>query len=881
MKLAFAVGSLFLITGVSLPGCTAIQVQPSRFDNALEAAAIRQTSLADIGDNSLILGNGDLNGLLYASGNGKLRLRLTKNDVWDARMDTSGDPELAVIDPATHKIAKGGYPSCSWDKPYPCPLACGVLEFVSAGAGKSWRPIRAEGKINDWAFDGQFATMAIEGRAGASCGWQTDMVPEGKFDKVRIRLSGTGNARHYLDVVTAQGRHIESGWKDTPATQQDVLFDLPAGTTISQILVYAWTKDGARAENRYAAIELQGAGGNQPLDLASATPPPADYRLDIRRAVATVPGRGKESPVSVWAQADRNVFVIDGDAVVVLKPATANFIPKAESGSRDGVEYLLQELPPDSGYPDKGDWAGMSFAVAKAARPGRTAVALVTSFESKQPLEDAINLAQAVLVENSDVLRRRHEQIWQEFWSGSRIDLADTDLRDIWYRNLYFMRCIAKAGVKPVGLYAGLFNDFPAWHGDFHLNYNAQQTYWGWYGCNHAELSQPYEWLIKTYLPRAQWIARQTYGCGGAHFAHTVFMYEPPNPAACKSKNGRQMAFIPYTYTLGDTGWAVQNHWLHYKHYPDRAFLEQEAYPLVKAAAEFYADFAAKCQTNPATGKVLLGPTYSPEHWNLGRDDGTCDIAFARMALKAAVEGAEVLGVDAPRVVRWRQTLERLPDYPRTAGAEPVVVDVAGVPPTTYNVPVPALPVYPAGEVNWFSPEAERQLFARTIDQMKSNGNNDMIILAGARARLSMPDAYRWTKAQFQIRQRPNGTLSIAPRGGGFNGLGHFTEDFAAAGVISEMLLQGVGDTIRVFPSWPADQDAAFENLRAQGGFLVSAEKKAGVVANLQIISTAGGKLRYLNPWTGELAEHNTQPGQTLTISRPPTPPPHPGDPVR
>lgn len=67
--------------------------------------------------------------------------------------------------------------------------------------------------------------------------------------------------------------------------------------------------------------------------------------------------------------------------------------------------------------------------------------------------------------------------------------------------------------------------------------------------------------------------------------------------------------------------------------------------------------------------------------------------------------------------------------------------------------------------------------------------------MAGARARLSMPDAYSWTRAQFQFRQRPNGTLSIAPRGGSFNSLGHFTEDFAAVGVISEMLLQSVADT--------------------------------------------------------------------------------------
>jgi hypothetical protein len=113
-----------------------------------------------------------------------------------------------------------------------------------------------------------------------------------------------------------------------------------------------------------------------------------------------------------------------------------------------------------------------------------------------------------------------------------------------------------------------------------------------------------------------------------------------------------------------------------------------------------------------------------------------------------------------------------------------------------------------------------------------------------------MADAYSWTRAQFQSRQRANGTLSIAPQGGGFNDYGHFTEDFAAAGVITEMLLQSVNDILRFFPAWPTGKDAVFENLRAQGGFLVSAERKANLaVGGVQVRSTVGGSLRFVNPW--------------------------------
>ena len=57
-----------------------------------------------------------------------------------------------------------------------------------------------------------------------------------------------------------------------------------------------------------------------------------------------------------------------------------------------------------------------------------------------------------------------------------------------------------------------------------------------------------------------------------------------------------------------------------------------------------------------------------------------------------------------------------LPDYPCTDGDEPVVVDVAGAPPITYNITVPTTPVFPCDVVTWRSSVETRELFARTIE---------------------------------------------------------------------------------------------------------------------------------------------------------------------
>ncbi len=114
-----------------------------------------------------------------------------------------------------------------------------------------------------------------------------------------------------------------------------------------------------------------------------------------------------------------------------------------------------------------------------------------------------------------------------------------------------------------------------------------------------------------------------------------------------------------------------------------------------------------------------------------------------------------------------------------------------------------------------------------------------------AGARLSVPGAWATMKKEFLKRSRPNGTITLLPG----DGCGHFTEQFAASGAIAELLLQSVGDVIRILPAWPREKPARFENLRAQGGFLVSAEQRDGQLIHLAISSTAGGLLRLLSPW--------------------------------
>jgi hypothetical protein len=91
--------------------------------------------------------------------------------------------------------------------------------------------------------------------------------------------------------------------------------------------------------------------------------------------------------------------------------------------------------------------------------------------------------------------------------------------------------------------------------------------------------------------------------------------------------------------------------------------------------------------------------------------------------------------------------------------------------------------------------------------------------------------------------------LTLNRLGSGINTYGHYTEQFAASMAVSELLLQSVGNIIRVFPAWPKDKAASFRNLRAQGGFLVSASREGGRVTQVEVNSTVDGQLHFLSPW--------------------------------
>jgi len=118
-------------------------------------------------------------------------------------------------------------------------------------------------------------------------------------------------------------------------------------------------------------------------------------------------------------------------------------------------------------------------------------------------------------------------------------------------------------------------------------------------------------------------------------------------------------------------------------------------------------------------------------------------------------------------------------------------------------------------------------------------------------------------------------------------GLSHFRYrpftlegNFLAMEAVHDMLLQSWGGRVRVFPAvsekWP---DVSFDDLRAQGGFRVSAERKGGRTVRVAITSTVDAPLRLKDPFanreftsilpydvTGDELRYALKAGQTVEL---------------
>lgn len=494
-----------------------------------------------------------------------------------------------------------------------------------------------------------------------------------------------------------------------------------------------------------------------------------------------------------------------------------------------------------------------AFESAKS-QPLRLDLTLFTSLEARDPAAHARREAERLASNPAAGLRDAVERRWREFWSRSAVEFADAELERMWYHNQYFLSlCLREGKVAP-----GLFGNWcagnigTAWHGDYHMNYNTQQVYWGVFSSNHVEQHLPYVAMVESFLPMAEWNARTMFGLPGLYFPHSAY----PVPS-----HVNPYPVPPWGYEICETPWTVQSLWWHYLYTQDTAYLRR-VYPTMKGAMDFLMAYLKKGDD----GRYHIHPTVSPENWGMTVDfrlnkDCIIDLALTEFLLDAMFQASEILGVDAALRPRWAEVRAHMAEYPRSHGPHGEVwLDVAGAPPEwVYNVPVTIAPVFPCEQVGLGKRTDLLELARNTVRTIRLEGGNDLVWQPLARARLGMLDL-AWFKREVRYCLMPNGIAQDRCRqaGGRYRDetnfdfmmkMGVWTENLSLPVVLNECLLQSYDGVIRLFPNTTGLGPARFANLRAVGAFLVSAWWDGKAVSDVTLHSEKGVTARVANPW--------------------------------
>lgn len=432
----------------------------------------------------------------------------------------------------------------------------------------------------------------------------------------------------------------------------------------------------------------------------------------------------------------------------------------------------------------------------------------------------------------SEKLIEEHRAWWHAFYPRSFVTIPDGRLESFYWIQLYKIAAGTRVGGPALDLHGPWFrlNVWP----QLWLNLNVQLTYWPYLPANHIELAETFINYVDDYWP-----------------------------AIMERYDGEDI--------LGDMIWVLHNYWLHFRHDPDWNALRDRWLP--KAAWVLHS-FEQHFLESGDDGMLRLKPMGSPEYFFTEDEkiyNTTYNLDLLKWMLATMIQTADTTG-GHPRTAYWEEVLSKLP--PTHVGEDGWMIGegkpvdrsqrhnahLIGVHPLAiYDLRDPAIRERAARTVeHWltiidpdgpFSYAGLQDMCGFTLTAasqvMAVTGNGDQAL---SHLNDLLDNKILTLKTYFHSEILPN-TFYVESRGKNPT----IETPLSAAFAVLEMLLQSHSGRVEVFPAVPSQwPNLAFDDLRVQGGFLVSARREAGKTRWVSIQSLAGEPLTLtVDGWSG------------------------------
>ncbi|HRU15147.1 MAG TPA: glycoside hydrolase family 95 protein [Anaerohalosphaeraceae bacterium] len=414
----------------------------------------------------------------------------------------------------------------------------------------------------------------------------------------------------------------------------------------------------------------------------------------------------------------------------------------------------------------------------------------------------------------------------------------------------YLLISGSRPGSQPLGLQGKWNNELePSWEGKMTLNINEEMNYWAAEVTNLAECHQPLLDLTRDLSETGAVVANVHYDADGWMVHHNTDLWRGAAP-------------INNAGGLWPTGaaWLCMHLWWHYEYGGDVNYLE-EVYPLMKGAAEFFADTLVQDPRPGSAGYLLTNPTHSPEQPNpaLG-DDGeivagtTMDSQLIRGLFTYVMKAGEILDVDADFRQQLQQMRAQLPpnQIGRYGQLQEWLEDVDV--PNTHRHLSHLVDLMPAGNITpHHTPEMAAA--AEVVLNWKGDDTNNTAWSQAwkmcCRTRLLQGNhAYMILNKILAKSHTDNMTFSRK---------GNENQIDGNLGVLmgtAEMFLQSHQGEVYLLPALPDKMVAgSVTGLRARGGFTVGITWQNNALSTATIYSSRGSTCRIRSAWPIVVAE--------------------------
>lgn len=551
---------------------------------------------------------------------------------------------------------------------------------------------------------------------------------------------------------------------------------------------------------------------------------------------------------------------------------------KVRDGVLHGVSYLYVKT--DGGKVDVSSSA-MKITGANEATLYLTAATNFKNYKDVSANPGAICqlIKSKITAKSYQAVKATHIKDYQQYFNRFSIDLGTTrndtlptDERILKFSNAadpslialyvqysrYLLISSSRPGSKEPANLQGLWNNLPEppWGSKFTTNINLEMNYWPSEELNLSACSEPFFDAVRELSQTGHVTAKTYYGAPGWVLHHNTDLWR--GTAAVNSST--------HGIWVSGGAWLCHQLWEHYLFTKDKDFLQKQAYPEMRSAAEFFVHFLVK---DPETGYLISTPSNSPEHGGLVAGP-TMDHQIIRDLYKNCIAASKLLGVDpkfrdtlqdqygkiAPdKIGRYGQLQEWMQDKDDTADTHRHVSHMWGV--------------YPGTDITWNTPELMKAARQSLIYRGDEGTGWSIAWKVNLWARLKEGDH---AMRLFDILLSPADVTSGKEKGGVYHNLfdAHppfqIDGNFGGAAGMAEMLLQSQSEDIELLPALPsALPKGEVRGICARGGFVLDYSWDKGALQRVKVLSKAGGtcKLRY----HGKTVTVTTKKGETYRFN--------------